>query len=54
MLNTHYAHFKDYVMIHVEDFGQLTVAGIPVEVGFLPLTEIIRRLFNQGLKRLIF
>ena len=44
-------HFKDHVMIRAEDAGQLTVAGVPVGDGFLPLTELTRRLLDQGLRR---
>ena len=47
-------HFKDHVMIRVEDAGRLTVAGVPVGEGFLPLTEITRRLLKQGLRRFTF
>ena len=47
-------HFKDHVMIRAEDAGQLTVAGVPVGDGFLPLTELTRRLLDQGLRRFTF
>ena len=52
--HVHSIHFKDHVMIHLEDAGQLTVAGVPVGDGFLPLTELTRRLLNQGLRRFTF
>ena len=41
-------------MIRAEDAGQLTVAGVPVGDGFLPLTELTRRLLDQGLRRFTF
>jgi sugar phosphate isomerase/epimerase len=47
-------HFKDHVMIRAEDAGQLTVAGVPVGDGFLPLTELTRRLLDQGLRRFTY
>ena len=47
-------HFKDHVMIRAEDAGQLTVAGVPVGEGFLPLSDLTRRLLFQGLRRFTF
>jgi len=47
-------HFKDHVMIRAEDAGQLTVAGVPVGDGFLPLTELTCRLLDRGLRRFTF
>ena len=47
-------HFKDHVMIRTEDAGQLTVAGVPVGEGFLPLNELTRLLLDQGLRRFTF
>ena len=41
-------------MIRAEDAGQLTVAGVPVGDGFLPLTELTRRLLDQGLRRFTY
>ena len=52
--NVHSVHFKDHVMIRAEDAGQLTVAGVPVGDGFLPLTELTRRLLDQGLRRFTY
>ena len=49
--HVHSIHFKDHVMIHLEDAGQLTVAGVPVG---LPLTELTHRLLKQGLWRFTF
>jgi sugar phosphate isomerase/epimerase len=47
-------HFKDHVMIRAEDAGKLTVAGVPVGDGFLPLTNLTSRLLDQGLRRFTF
>ncbi len=47
-------HFKDHVMIRAEDAGQLTVAGVPVGDGFLPLAELTHRLLSHGLRRFTF
>ncbi len=52
--HVHSVHFKDHVMIRAEDAGQLTVAGVPVGDGFLPLTELTRRLLDKGSKRFTF
>ena len=52
--HVHSVHFKDHVMVRAEDAGQLTVAGVPVGDGFLPLTELTRRLLEQGLRRFTF
>ena len=41
-------------MIRAEDAGQLTVAGVPVGDGFLPLTDLTSRLLDQGLRRFTF
>ena len=50
----HSVHFKDHVMIRAEEAGQLTVAGVPVGDGFLPLIELTRRLLDKGPKRFTF
>ena len=47
-------HFKDHVMLPCKDAGRLTVAGVPVGEGFLPLAELTRRLLDQGLRRFTF
>ena len=47
-------HLKDHVMIRTEDAGQLTVAGVPVGDGFLPLCELTHRLLAKGLRRFTF
>ena len=41
-------------MIRAEDAGKLTVAGVPVGDGFLPLTNLTSRLLDQGLRRFTF
>ncbi len=41
-------------MIRAEDAGQLTVAGVPVGEGFLPLADLTKRLLFQGLRRFTF
>ena len=52
--HVHSVHFKDHVMIPAEHAGQLTVAGVPVGDGFLPLENLTRRLLDQGLRRITF
>ena len=47
-------HVKDHVMIQAEHAGQLTVAGVPIGEGFLPLEKLTRRLLEQGLRRICF
>ncbi len=52
--HVHSVHFKDHVMVRPEDAGRLTVAGVPVGEGFLPLDRLTRRLLDQGLRRITF
>lgn len=52
--HVHSVHFKDHVMVRPEDAGMLTVAGVPVGDGFLPLDRLTRRLLDQGLRRITF
>jgi sugar phosphate isomerase/epimerase len=52
--HVHSVHFKDHVMLRCKDAGKLTVAGVPVGEGFLPLAELTRRLLDQGLRRFTF
>ena len=52
--HVHSVHFKDHVMISAEHAGQLTVAGVPIGDGFLPLENLTRRLLDQGLRRVTF
>ena len=52
--HVHSVHFKDHVMISAEHAGQLTVAGVPIGDGFLPLENLTRRLLDQGLRRITF
>jgi sugar phosphate isomerase/epimerase len=50
--HVHSVHFKDHAMICAEHAGQLTVAGVPIGDGFLPLENLTRRLLDQGLRRI--
>ncbi len=52
--HVHSVHFKDHVMVRPEVAGQLTVAGVPIGEGFLPLDHITQRLLDQGLRRITF
>lgn len=52
--HVHSVHFKDHVMVRAKDAGRLTVAGVPVGEGFLPLDRLTRRLLDQGLRRFTF
>lgn len=52
--HVHSVHFKDHVMVRPEVAGRLTVAGVPIGEGFLPLDRITRRLLDQGLRRITF
>lgn len=47
-------HFKIHVMIRAEHTGQLTIAGLPIGDGFLPLEKLTRQLLRQGLRRVTF
>ncbi len=47
-------HVKDHVMIHPDHAGQLTVAGVPLGEGFLPLNALTDTLLKQGLRRITF
>lgn len=52
----HSVHVKDHVMVRPEDSptGRLTVAGVPMGEGALPIEAITRRLLDRGLRRLAF
>ena len=50
----HSVHVKDHVMVKAEHAGQLTVAGVPMGEGFLPIEHLTKRLIDQGLRRLTF
>ena len=52
--HVHSVHFKDHVMVRPEVAGQLTVAGVPVGEGFLPLERLTQRLLAKGLRRITF
>ncbi len=47
-------HVKDHVMLRAEDAGRLTVAGVPMGEGFLPIRAITARLLGSGLRRFCF
>ncbi len=50
----HSVHVKDHVMVKAEHAGQLTVAGVPMGDGYLPIEHLTKRLIDQGLRRLTF
>jgi sugar phosphate isomerase/epimerase len=47
-------HVKDHVMVRPEHAGRLTVAGVAVGDGALPVRELTRRLLEQGLRRICY
>ena len=52
----HSVHAKDHVMVRAEDspHNKLTVAGVPMGEGFLPLRRLTKRLLDNGLRRVCF
>ncbi len=52
--HVHSVHFKDHVMVRPEHAGRLTVAGVPIGDGMLPLARLTGRLLDQGLRRITF
>ncbi len=50
----HSVHVKDHVMVRAEDAGALTVAGVPMGEGALPIRRLTETLLQQGLRRLTF
>ncbi len=52
--HVHSVHVKDHVMIRAEDAGRLTVAGVPMGEGNLPIARLTQRLLAQGLRRFTF
>jgi sugar phosphate isomerase/epimerase len=52
----HSVHAKDHVMVSAEDspHNKLTVAGVPMGEGFLPLRRLTKRLLENGLRRVCF
>jgi sugar phosphate isomerase/epimerase len=52
--HVHSVHVKDHVMVRPEDAGRLTVAGVPVGDGALPVRELTRRLLEHGLRRICY
>lgn len=47
-------HVKDHVMVRAEHAGRLTVAGVPMGEGFLPISQLTQRLLAAGLRRICF
>lgn len=47
-------HVKDHVMVRAEDAGRLTVAGVPIGDGALPVENLTRRLLDHGLRRITY
>lgn len=47
-------HVKDHMMVRAEDAGRLTVAGVPVGDGALPVETLTRRLLDHGLRRITY
>jgi 3-oxoisoapionate decarboxylase len=41
-------------MVRAENAGQLTVAGVPMGEGFLPIRQLTQRLLAAGLRRICF
>ena len=54
LAHVHSVHVKDHVMVRAEQAGRLTVAGVPMGEGFLPIASLSRRLLAAGLRRLTF
>ena len=52
--HVHSVHIKDHVMVSAENAGHLTVAGVPMGDGFLPIAALTRRLYDAGLRRFTF
>lgn len=52
--HVHSVHVKDHVMILPEHAGRLTVAGVPMGDGALPIARLTQRLLAQGLRRFTF
>jgi sugar phosphate isomerase/epimerase len=50
------AHLKDHVMIRGEEAGngRLTVLGVPIGTGYLPIVEITQRLLAAGCSHIVF
>jgi sugar phosphate isomerase/epimerase len=52
--NIRAVHVKDHVMVRAGDAGRLTVAGVPVGDGALPVEHLTRRLLDHGLRRITY
>jgi hypothetical protein len=50
----HSVHVKDHMMVRPEHAGRLTVAGVPIGAGALPVKQLTRRLLEHGLRRITF
>lgn len=52
----HSVHVKDHVMVRPEHSPRLglTVAGVPMGRGYLPIRGLLQRLLDQGLRRICF
>lgn len=50
----HSVHVKDHAMVRPEHAGRLTVAGVPMGEGFLPIRHLTQRLLARGLRRFTF
>jgi len=50
----HSVHLKDHVIIRAEHAGSLTVAGVPIGEGFLPLANLTKILLDNGLRNFCF
>ncbi|MDA0745436.1 MAG: TIM barrel protein [bacterium] len=50
------AHLKDHVLLAPEDApdGQLSVLGVPIGQGNLPIVDLTRRLLDTGLNHIVF
>jgi sugar phosphate isomerase/epimerase len=52
--HVHSVHVKDHVMVRDGATDSLTVAGVPVGDGFLPVRDLTGRLLEQGLRRITY
>jgi 3-oxoisoapionate decarboxylase len=52
--HVHSVHVKDHVLARPVHAGRLTVAGVPMGEGFLPIVSLTKRLLDYGLRRLTF
>ncbi|MBM3519271.1 MAG: sugar phosphate isomerase/epimerase [Alphaproteobacteria bacterium] len=52
--HVHSVHVKDHVMVRPEHAGELSVAGVPMGEGFLPIRALTSRILTHGLRRITF